>query len=162
MKIRMHQVVFLFAVFAAFAQHSVAQSTDFIYQGRLLSGSVPANGNHDFEFSLWDAQSGGSQIGSTVTKTSVNVNNGAFSVQLDFGNQFPGASRYLEIRVRVSGNPDFNSLTPRQPISSTPYAIKSLNSESATNATNAVNATTATNAQQLGGVAANQYVVTTD
>jgi hypothetical protein len=43
-----------------------------------------------------------------------------------------------------------------------PYSVKSLNSETANTATNATTAATAANATQLGGVAANQYVVTTD
>ena len=134
-----------------------AQSTEFTYQGRLLSGDVPANGNHDFEFTLWDAETSGNQIGSTVTLTAVNVNNGVFSVRIDFGNQFPGANRFLEIKVRQSGSgATFTTLTPRQAVSSSPYAIKSINAE------NASSANTAVNASQLGGIAAHQFVITTD
>ena len=142
-----------------------AQTTAFIYQGSLNSGGVVANGSHDFEFALFDAVSGGAQLGSTITQNSVAVTNGSISVSVDFGNQFPGASRFLEIRVRPSGGGAFTTLTPRQQITSTPYSVKSLNSDTATTATtatNATNATTATNATQLGGVAADQYVVTTD
>ena len=40
-----------------------AQSTEFTYQGRLLSGTLPANGNYDFSFSLFDAVTGGTQLG---------------------------------------------------------------------------------------------------
>src|SRR5262249_36835435 len=47
----------------------------------------------------------------------------------------------------------YTTLFPRQQVTSTPQAIRSLT---------AANADTATNATQLGGVAANQYVVTTD
>ncbi|PYS57659.1 MAG: hypothetical protein DMF74_25475, partial [Acidobacteria bacterium] len=59
----------------------------------------------------------------------------------------------------------FTLLTPRQQVTSTPYAIRSANASSAdtaTNATNATNASTATNATQLGGIAASQYVQTND
>jgi hypothetical protein len=145
-----------------------AQSTEFTYQGRLLSSTFPANGSHDFEFSLWDAVTDGNQIGSTVTLTAVNVNNGVFSVRIDFGNQFPGANRFLEIRVKESGGSEYATLTPRQAISSSPYAIKSLsatsaiNAATATNAANATNATSATNATNLGGIPATRYILTTD
>jgi hypothetical protein len=145
-----------------------AQTTEFTYQGSLQNSSAPANGNFDFEFLLFDAASGGAQIGSTLTRSSVAVANGTFAVKLDFGSQFPGSSRFLEIHVRPTGGGAYTPLAPRQPVSNSPYAVRSLNAASAdtaTNATNAVNATnaaTATNATQLGGVAANQYVLTGD
>jgi hypothetical protein len=53
-------------------------------------------------------------------------------------------------------------LTPRQPVTSTPYAVRSASSANADTATNATNASTATNATQLGGIAASQYVQTGD
>lgn len=71
------------------ANTSWAQSTEFTYQGRLLSGGVPANGNHDFEFRLFSDPEGNQQVGTVRTLTDVNVNNGVFSVRLDFGDQFP-------------------------------------------------------------------------
>jgi hypothetical protein len=50
-------------------------------------------------------------------------------VTLDFGaNAFAGASRFLEISMRPSGAPAFTLLTPRLQITSTPYAVRSLNS----------------------------------
>ena len=138
---------------------AVAQTTAFNYQGSLNSGGTPANGNHDFEFALFDSLAGGTQLGSTLTRGNVVVTNGVFSVSLDFGNQFPGATRFLEIRVRPSGGGAFTPLAPRQAANSSPYSIRSLNAETAANAANATNAT---NATQLGGVAANQYVLTSD
>lgn len=143
--------------------HSVsAQMTAFTYQGSLKDGVNPASGNYDFEFALYDALSGGTQLGSTLTQSGVNVANGIFSVSLDFGSQFPGANRFLEIHVRQTGGGAFTPLAPRQAISSAPYAVKSLNADAALNATNAVTATTANNALSLGGVAASQYVLTGD
>jgi hypothetical protein len=156
-------ITFLMMMLALFCQNGLGQTTEFTYQGRLLTGTRPASGSHDFEFSLHDAASGGSQIGATVALTEVNVNNGVFSVRIDFGNAFPGANRYLEIKVRESGSGSaYAVLTPRQTISSAPYSIKSLNAENASNSTNATNALTAVNAQQLGGIPANQFVVTGD
>ncbi|MEP6923105.1 MAG: tail fiber domain-containing protein, partial [Pyrinomonadaceae bacterium] len=127
-----------------------AQTTDFTFQGQLQNASAPANGNFDFEFSLFDALSGGTQFGVTLTQTNVAVVNGVFSVKLNFGSQFPGANRFLEIHVRQSGGGAFTPLSPRQAVTSAPYSITSLN------------ATTATNAAQLGGVTANQYILTGD
>ncbi|MBK9163380.1 MAG: tail fiber domain-containing protein [Acidobacteria bacterium] len=163
------------AVMAAlFVETIFAQTTEFNYQGSLKDGASAANGNYDFEFALFDAVSGGAQLGSTLSLNSVAVANGVFTVKLDFGSQFPGAKRFLEIRVRLAGQPGITTLAPRQQVDSSPYAVKSINSDTATNAvtaanatnavnaTNAATATNATNATQLGGVAANQYVVTTD
>jgi hypothetical protein len=115
-----------------------------------LFGGVPANGNHDFEFRLFSDPDGSAQVGPVVPLTLVNVNNGVFSVRLDFGNQFPGANRYLEIRVRQTGEEFYTVLAPRQAITSSPYAVKSLNAENAVNAT------------QLGGIDQTQFVRTTD
>jgi hypothetical protein len=140
-----------------------AQSSSFTYQGRLTDGGTVANGNYDLQFALWDSASGGSQVGSTLTLNSVAVSNGVFVVTLDFGaNSFPGASRFLEISARTFGAGAFTLLTPRQQVTSTPYAVRSASSANADTATNSTNATTATNATQLGGVAASQYVQTGD
>src|SRR5438094_9639612 len=142
-----------------------AQTSSFTYQGRLTDGGTGANGNYDLQFAIFDSLSGGAQVGSTQTLNTVAVSNGVFTVSLDFGaNAFTGASRFLEISARPTGG-SFTLLTPRQQVTSTPYAIRSANASSAdtaTNATNATNATTATNATQLGGIAASQYVQTND
>src|SRR6185369_7816752 len=111
-----------------------AQTASFTYQGRLTDGGTAANGNYDLQFALWDTLSGGTQIGATQTVSTVAVSGGIFTVQLDFGaNAFPGASRWLEIRTRLTGAPAFTPLLPRQQISATPYAIRSLNAASADN-----------------------------
>jgi hypothetical protein len=124
-----------------------AQSTEFVYQGTLKDGANPANGSYDFEFRLFDASSSGTQVGSLLTRSSVPVASGIFSVSLDFGSVFPGSERFLEVRARNAGGTSFTPLNPRQKLTSSPYSVKSLTSD---------------NALQLGGVAANQYVVTTD
>lgn len=139
--------VFVVIVFG-FAIGTHAQTTEFTYQGQLQDASAPADGNYDFEFLLFDAS--GNQVGSTLTKPGIAVAKGIFSVKLDFGSNYPGATRFLEIHVRQAGGGTFTPLTPRQSISSTPYSIKSISAENATNTT------------QLGGVAANQFVVTGD
>ncbi|MEZ5427333.1 MAG: tail fiber domain-containing protein [Pyrinomonadaceae bacterium] len=135
------------------------QTSEFTFQGSLKSGGAPAEGNYDFEFALFDALTNGAQIGSVIPVSNVPVADGIFSVKLDFAGHFPGADRFLEIRVRPTGGGAYSVLSPRQTITSAPYSIKSLNSE---NAVSAVSATTAENALQLGGIAANQFILTTD
>ena len=115
-----------------FASLLYGQSTAFSYQGSLDSNGAPANGNHDFEFLLFDLVSGGSQIGSTVSLSNVNVTDGLFSVTLDFGDQFPGSDRFLEIRVRPSGQGSITTLAPRQRIATVPYAVRSSSASNAT------------------------------
>jgi hypothetical protein len=131
-----------------------AQTTSFTYQGRLTTGGAPASGIYDLQFVLWDSSTGGTQSGETQTVPTVAVSAGIFSVELDFGaNAFSGATRFLEINAKSSGAASFTTLSPRQPLTSTPYAIRSLASASAD---------TAANATLLGGVAGSQYVQTND
>src|SRR5438046_2506896 len=105
----------------------LAQTTSFTYQGRLTDGGTPANGVYDLQFALFDSASSGGQLGSNQTVPSVLVSSGIFSVSLDFGaNAFTGANRYLEINARLAGSSSFTLLTPRQQITSTPYAVRSL------------------------------------
>src|SRR5713226_1890417 len=120
-------LAFLLAATSAFAQTS-----GFTYQGRLTDGGAAANGNYDLQFALFDSLSGGTQVGSTQTVNTVAVSNGVFTVSLNFGaNSFPGADRFLEISARLSGAGSFTLLTPRQQVTSTPYAIRSANAGAA-------------------------------
>ena len=100
-----------------------AQGTAFTYQGRLNDGANPANGRYDVRFALYDALTVGAQQGNLFTNAATVVSNGLFTVTLDFGNQFPGASRWLEIGVRTNGGISFFTLSPRQPLTPAPYAI---------------------------------------
>ncbi len=108
-----------------------AQSTAFTYQGRLNDGANPANGSYDLTFALFDAGSTGAQLAGTVTNQATAVSNGLFTVTLDFGNQFPGANRWVEIAVRTNGVGTFSTLAPRQPITATPYALQAANATTA-------------------------------
>ncbi|HEV8430788.1 MAG TPA: hypothetical protein VGQ41_22995 [Pyrinomonadaceae bacterium] len=111
---------------------TLAQTSGFTYQGRLTDGGTPANGNYDLQFALWDSLMGGAQVGSTQTLNTVAVSNGIFTVSLDFGaSAFNGAGRFLEIGTRPSGSGSFTTLSPRQQITSTPYAVRSLRAASA-------------------------------
>lgn len=100
-----------------------AQGTAFTYQGRLDSGGASANGSYDLRFIVYDNSVGGNQQGPILTNSATAVSNGLFTVTLDFGNQFPGANRFLEIAVRTNGSSGFTTLSPRQPLTPAPYAI---------------------------------------
>ena len=118
-------------------QTVVAQTTAFTYQGRLTEAGNPANGPFDFQFKLFDTQpvGTGTQQGGDVNVANVTVTNGSFSVQLEFGvcpACFNGAARFLEIAVKPTSSGTFTTLGPRQPITSTPYAIRSQNAATAT------------------------------
>ena len=96
----------------------------FTYQGRLTDGGTAANGTYDFQFSLYNALSSGAQVGSTVSLGDVTVTAGLFTVQLDFGNVFNGTALYLQIAVRPGTSTGaYTTLTPRQLLSATPYAL---------------------------------------
>jgi hypothetical protein len=137
----------------------MGQTSTFTYQGRFTDSGTPANGTYDMQFKLFDGSS--NQVGSTITNGAVTVANGVFAVQLDFGAAaFSGADRFIEIGVRAAGSGEaYTVLSPRQQLTSAVYAIRA---GSTTSADTANSAATATNATQLGGVAANQYVLTND
>lgn len=129
-----------------------AQASFFTYQGRLTDAGNPANGGYDMQFKLFDVN--GIQQGSPFSISSVQVTNGVFKVDLDFGSAvFDGSRRFLEIGVRPESSTDPHTvLSPRQLLTATPYSIRSLVAGSADTATNAV---------QLAGLAASQYLLTT-
>lgn len=110
------------------------QGTAFSYQGKLNDGLNPANGLYDLQFGIFDAVTNGDQLGSYVTNSATPVSNGLFTVTLDFGNQFPGDARWLDISVRTNGAATFVTLAPRQELTSTPYSIQSANATSAASA----------------------------
>jgi hypothetical protein len=124
----------LFLVWVFSAVSSAAQTTGFTYQGKLASNTGnPLSGQYDFQFKLFDTDGTGlpgTQQGTTQTATNITVTNGIFTVQLDFGacaSCFNGSPRFLEIAVKLSGSGSYTTLAPRQPITSTPYAIKTQN-----------------------------------
>ncbi len=102
MKIRHISLLSTLALTAA----AHAQSTSFTYQGRLKNGTAAASGAHDMRFKLFDAATGGTQVGSTQCLNNVALTEGLFSATIDFGPQFlTTAQRFLEIDVRA----DFGS-----------------------------------------------------
>ncbi len=97
----------------------------FTYQGQLKKDGSPHSGSCDFRFRLWDAESGGNQVGPTQTKTGVQVVGGLFTIpDLDFGaGAFQGEARWLEIAVKCAGDADYTALSPRQALTAAPYVL---------------------------------------
>ena len=145
-----HKILIFLTVVLAFSGAASAQTTAFNYQGRLTDGGNPANGAFQMQFKLFDAVSGGTQIGATLNDVPITAANGVFSVKLDFGsNALSGANRWLEIAVRRNAGESYVTLAPREQINSSPYAVRTLS---------AAQADVSLDSQKLGGVAASEYV----
>ncbi|MBX3024099.1 hypothetical protein KF840_04230 [bacterium] len=142
-----------FGVLLVLPLAATGQPTAFTYQGELRSGDAPADGSFDLRFGLFPAAAGGAQIGGDQIRSAVAVAAGVFTVQLDFGvSAFPGASRFLEIAVRPAGSGGFTTLTPRQQISSAPYAIRTLGAATADSLSSAcVGCVSDTHIQSISG-----------
>jgi hypothetical protein len=105
-----------------------AQGTAFTYQGRLNDAGAPAHGNYDLFFRAYDAPTGGSPLTVFPFIRPVEVNNGIFTVTVDFGSAiFAGNPVYLELQVRTNGAANYTSIFPRQQITPAPYAIFAAN-----------------------------------
>jgi hypothetical protein len=120
-----------FAIIAtlALALPVLGQPTAFTYQGRLKNGAASAAGLHDFRFRLWDAASGGTQLGTTLCVDNILVTEGLFTSTIDFGQQYASPSqRFLEIEVRADSGLNcsniggFVLLAPRQLLTAAPLA----------------------------------------
>lgn len=91
----------------------------FTYQGRLDQGGTPVQGTADLQFRLYDAAVRGNQVGATMVLNGTAIDEGLFTVSLDFGvAAFNGQKRWLEVTV------DGVTLAPRQAVTPVPYAMQ--------------------------------------
>lgn len=129
--------IFIFAAVSVNAQDlgSPGQTTAFTYQGHLTEAINSPSGPYDFQFAVFDLA--GLQQGPLQTINGVSVANGVFTVSLDFGSApfALGEDRYLEIRVKKLPATTYTVLSPRQRITSVPYAIRSIRAAAADLAT---------------------------
>jgi hypothetical protein len=118
-------------VLALAATNGLAQEpvgTAFTYQGQLNQNGVPVTGTADFIFSLWDAQTGGNQIGMYFESPSdYPVVDGLFTIELDFNPPeewiYDGTALWMEVSVDYpSGSGQWETLAPRQHLTATPFA----------------------------------------
>lgn len=101
-------------------------TSTFVYQGEVRETGVPSTGPVDLRFRLYDAASGGSQVGGTLQSLGTSLSAGRFSASLDFGSVFAGQSRWLEIDVKPAGAGVYSTLAPRQLLSAAPVASYAL------------------------------------
>lgn len=120
-----HQLL-LCSVLLMWSLLSLAE-TAFTYQGQLSQVGQPAQGQYDMTFALFDAETTGQQVGVTLNEAGIEVSDGVFEVLLDFGDvPFNSAPRWLEIAVREAGVGVYTTLTPRQRVGASPFAIETL------------------------------------
>lgn len=95
------------------------------YQGRLTAAGVPASGVYDFTVAVFDSPTDPTNVlGGPQSITNVTVESGMFFLPLDFQpSVFTGAPRWLEIGVKTNRAQNYAKLSPRQLLSSSPYAI---------------------------------------
>lgn len=124
--------LFTSAVLAAACAVAVSTTTAsaqaFTYQGELTSAGLPANGNYDFQFRVFDAPTAGTQIGGTNAVLNLPVTQGRFTTQLGMlSSANVTASMHLEVSVRPAGSTGaYTPLTPRTQITPAPTALRSL------------------------------------
>ncbi len=104
-----------------------ALSTAFSYQGQLKLEGAPVNGACDFRFRLWDAETGGLQVGPTQAAPALPVAGGLFALALDFGGVFADPQLWLETSVAYpAGTGTWVTLEPRQALHAAPQALYAL------------------------------------
>jgi hypothetical protein len=123
--------IFVLALGLVVWQAEVGQAapmgTAITYQGRLMDKNQPAEGSYDFQFKLYDSNDPctGTQRGSAIDINNVDVIDGHFIVELDFGSGiFDGNAVWLETRVvRSPMGSDPATLSPLLELTPTPYAV---------------------------------------
>ncbi len=121
-------VMLLAAMWSSSAGQASPMGTTITYQGRLIADNVLVDGQYDFRFSLYDEPNAGSQQGSSLIASGVEVIDGYFTVELDFGEVFSSEAMWLDIGVREGALEDpneYTALTPRQRIRPSPQALYS-------------------------------------
>lgn len=125
----------LAALLLAGAVHAqVPVGSAFTYQGRLTDGADPANGTYDLSFHLWRHPTSTDvldHVAGPICVDDVNVVDGLFSVDLDFGAaSFNAEARWLSIGVRPDSTPGncgtgtgYTGLSPRQRLAPAPFSI---------------------------------------
>lgn len=135
--LRTHVGVIL-ASLAGMAASVSAQSVSntITYQGEIMDAGAPV-ATADLRFRLYDASSGGVQIGGELSLNGATMSaEGRFTVDLDFGAAaFAGGERWLEIDVRTpAGVGTFRTLAPRQQVRAAPYSLTANKANTATDA----------------------------
>lgn len=128
------KISLLILALAATAVGVSAQSTAFTYHGVLSFNRTPVTGLYDMQFAVYGVDVGGAAVAGPLPKNAVPVTNGLFTARLDFMNGvFTGPPRWIQISVRPAGSGTFQTLSPRQELTSSPYSIRSLSAADVAN-----------------------------
>src|SRR5262245_25004609 len=101
MKLRFANWAMLCVAFFPLAAVAQPLGTAFTYQGQLKQSGAALDATADLEFRLFDASSGGVQVGNTAMVNNVNVVDGLITASVDCGaSPFNGNQRWLQIAVR--------------------------------------------------------------
>jgi hypothetical protein len=119
------------ALVGVFSASAAPVGTTFSYQGQLKNNGVPVNGPYDIRVTLYSTPTGSGAVGSPNPNVfgCWPVNNGLFTVQLNFGglSAYDCQARWLEFATRPCNNTNsFQVLTQRVELLPTPYALQSL------------------------------------
>lgn len=128
-------VTLILATTLLFAVAAPAQTT-FTYQGQLDSSGQPHDGIVGMDFRLYALSSGGTPLAAQLGN-SVQVDQGLFQIDLDFGDQPYGNGLWLDITVNGQ------ALSPRQQLTSSPFSIRSGHAVTANTSSTAASADTA-------------------
>jgi hypothetical protein len=118
-------------------------------QGSLRDNGVPANGNYDISYNLYDTDTSTIIIGGN-NHINVPVVNGIFTFTetADAVRNFPGRTMWIEFGFKPAfSQVEYTTVSPRQRLGAVPYAVSSLISA---------------DSQRLGGTDAAQFVQTGD
>jgi len=102
---------------------SAPLGTGITYQGVLTDAGAPLTGTADLRFRLFDAATGGTELG-LVSIDDLVVTDGRVTAVLDFGDQFDGNARWLQVEVRDGASTGaYDVLPSRQALSATPLGL---------------------------------------
>jgi len=122
-------LVLYLMVYLPKVSEAVPMGTAITYQGRLMDANGPSDGVYDFLFKLYNEPNGaGYELPPGYDVNDIDVIDGYFTVELDFGSSsFNGRAKWLEILLRPGDSNDVNdfvTLSPRQEVTPTPYALQ--------------------------------------
>ena len=95
------------------------------YTGQLLTSlnpPTPASGTYDFQFQLFSAATGGTQVGTTQSVPAVPVADGVFYAEINFGSVIGTPGLYLQTSYRASGTTAYTVQSPRKKLTESGYA----------------------------------------
>ena len=129
----MYRLISAMALTGLMSAAAVGQPTSFTYQGQLKEQGLPLNGPVDMRFTLYDSESAVTPMAGPIacdglTFAPVEVTNGLFTVELDFGSDaFQQGGEWLQVAVRAPHDPTdtgaYTALTPWQHLTAAPFAL---------------------------------------